>query len=125
MDSSGVVLEEAVVAVRASEVELLGVIELADIGHDRTDGLGALHDAVHRRALDGDVVSQAVQPDRTVLVSRNANAVEASDICHAAPPTTSALIVGDMGSSSSVGNTSVVHQGQCETTVCRTLRHRP
>src|SRR5215469_2730261 len=60
------------------------VIERADVGHDGTDGLGALHDAVHRRALYGDVVGQAVQPDRTVVGGRNADAVEADDICRRA-----------------------------------------
>jgi hypothetical protein len=33
-DLGGVVLQEAVLAVRAGEVELLGVIEPADGGHD-------------------------------------------------------------------------------------------
>ena len=64
----------------AGEVELLGVIERADAGHDGTDSLGALHDAVHRRALDGDVVGQAVQPDRMVVGGRDADAVEAGDL---------------------------------------------
>src|SRR5271169_792374 len=83
-DLGRVVLQEAVLAVRAGEVELLGVIERADAGHDGTDGLGALHDAVHRRALYGDVAGQAVQPDRMVVGGRDADAVEAGDICRRA-----------------------------------------
>src|SRR5215475_10212473 len=33
-DPGGVVLQEAAIAVRAGEVELLGVVESADVGHD-------------------------------------------------------------------------------------------
>jgi hypothetical protein len=43
-DPGGVVLEEAILAVRAGEVELLGVLQRADVGHDGTDRLGALRD---------------------------------------------------------------------------------
>src|SRR6266568_1400156 len=61
-DLSGVVLEEAVVAVGAGEVELPVLIQLANVDHDCPDGLRALHGAVQRRALEGDVVGQVVMP---------------------------------------------------------------
>jgi len=61
---SGVVLEEAIVAVGAGEVELLVLVERADRAHDGPHGLGALGGAVQQRALDGDVVGQVVQPRR-------------------------------------------------------------
>jgi len=57
----------------------------ADAGHDGPDGLGALRGAVHRRALDGDVAGQVVQPDRMAVVGgRDADAVEAGDMCRRA-----------------------------------------
>ena len=43
-----------------------------------------MHDRVHRRALYGDVVGQAVRPDRAVVGRRDAYAVEAGDICRRA-----------------------------------------
>lgn len=61
---------------RAGEVELLVIIERADVGHDGADGFGALHDAVHRRALDSDVVGQAVHPDRLIVSALYFAAVE-------------------------------------------------
>src|SRR5262245_33641280 len=76
-DLTGVVLEEAVIAVIAGEAELLVLIQLAGGDHDRTDGLRALRDPLHRRALPGDVVGQVVQPPRVI---------GASQICHAVPP---------------------------------------
>src|SRR6516165_12520753 len=48
-DLGRVVLQEAVLAIRAGEGEVLGDVERADGGHDGPDGLGALSDAVHRR----------------------------------------------------------------------------
>src|SRR5262249_53216213 len=78
-DPGRVVLEEAGFAVRAGEVELLAVVESADVGDDRPDGLGAVCDTVHRRTLDGGVVGQAVYPDRLVVGGRHADAVETSD----------------------------------------------
>src|SRR5215217_3355138 len=58
----GVVLQETVVAVVASEVEVLELIQLAGLHHDGTYGLRAFRGAVHRRGLKGDVVGQVVQP---------------------------------------------------------------
>jgi hypothetical protein len=63
-----------------------------------TDRLGALRDAVHRRALQGDVVGQVVQPDRMVVGGRDADAVEAGDICRL-PPSASILPSMDVSSS--------------------------
>src|SRR5262249_42204875 len=40
-----------------------------------------MRDAVHRRALDCDVVGQAVYPHRLVVGGRNADSVEAGDMC--------------------------------------------
>src|SRR5262245_19556797 len=51
LDRSGVLLDEAVVAVVADEAELLVLIDLAGGEHDGTDGLRALCDALHERAL--------------------------------------------------------------------------
>src|SRR6188472_4500139 len=55
-DLSGVVLEEAVVAPGASEVELLALIQRADGVNDRPDRVRALHGAVQQRPLHSDVV---------------------------------------------------------------------
>jgi hypothetical protein len=104
----GVVLEEAVLAVGAGEVELLGVIERVDVGHNEMDGLGALDDAVHGRALDGDVVGQAVQPDRMGVGGRDTDAVEAGDsLSWRASLGERLFALRGHGSSSSVGNTAV------------------
>src|SRR5712691_732238 len=84
-DLSGVVLEEAVVADGADEVELLVLIQRADGDQDCPDGLRALRDAVHRRPLYGDVVGQVVQP-RQVVVGETASRIAASQICHGVPP---------------------------------------
>src|SRR5262249_49232977 len=79
------------------EIELLVLVQLADGDHDRTHGLRALRGAVQERALDRDVVGQAVQPSRVVVgepggrvadpgvcggsVGRG-HVVPPSDVCH-------------------------------------------
>ena len=62
LDLRGIVLEEAVVAVVASEVEVLELIQLSGLDHDGTDGFRAVRGAVHRRGLQGNLVGQVVQP---------------------------------------------------------------
>src|SRR5436190_8432824 len=69
LDLTGVVLDEAVVAVVADELELLVLIQLAGVEHECSDGLRALNGALHRRALPGDVVGQVVQPPRVIGAS--------------------------------------------------------
>ncbi len=54
-DPGGVVLEPAVVAERAGGVEVLVVIERADVDQHGPHCLGVLDVAVHHRALQGDV----------------------------------------------------------------------
>ena len=61
-----VVLDEAVLAARAGEVEVLAVIELADGADDGADGVRALQGAVEHRPLQGDVAGQRVDPRRVV-----------------------------------------------------------
>jgi hypothetical protein len=66
-DPGGVVLEPAVLALRAGESELLVVIERADGHQHGPHGLRAPHEAVHRRALQSYVVGQVIQPLRVVI----------------------------------------------------------
>src|SRR5215831_14465834 len=50
-DACRVVLEEAVLAVWAGEAEFLALVQRADIDEEASHCLGALHRAVHHRAL--------------------------------------------------------------------------
>src|SRR5262249_6865612 len=68
VDLRDVVLEEAVVAVRAGEPELLVLIQGTDREHDRSDGFPALHDAVQHRPLHSGVVGHIVDPRREVVL---------------------------------------------------------
>ena len=49
----GVVLDEAVVAPGAGEVEVLAVVQLADAADDGADGVRALHGAVEQQTPPG------------------------------------------------------------------------
>ena len=60
-----VVLDEAVLAARAGEVEVLAVIELGDGADDGADGVGPTG-AVEHRPLQGDVAGQRVDSRRVV-----------------------------------------------------------
>jgi len=84
-DPGGVVLDPAVLAVRTDVVEPLVLIQRADRHQHGPHYLGALHEAVHRRALQGDVVGQVVQPHR-VVIGELAGGIVALGRCHAAPP---------------------------------------
>ena len=66
-DLGGVVLDEAVVAPGAGEVEVLAVVQLADAADDGADGVRALHGAVEQRSLQGDVAGQLLHPRRVVV----------------------------------------------------------
>ena len=54
-DLGGVVLDEAVVAPGADEVEVLTVVQLAGGADDGENGFRALHRAVEQRSLRGGV----------------------------------------------------------------------
>src|SRR5262249_5578575 len=83
-DHGRVVLEETVVAHGADEVELLGLIERADGDQNRAGGLGTTGDAIHRRAFDGDVIRQIVEPRREV-VGETGSRVGGFQIGHGVP----------------------------------------
>src|ERR1700759_1196940 len=55
-----VVLDEAVVSVRADEVELLVLVERPRKAKDRPDRLGSLSDPGQHRSLDRHVVGEVV-----------------------------------------------------------------
>ena len=80
----GVVLDPAVLAVRANGVELLVVIQFADRHHHGPHRVRALHEAVHHRALQRHVVGQVVQPRWEVMGKVNRPWVR-----HGAPPSAS------------------------------------
>src|SRR5580704_5585678 len=83
-DAGGVVLEPAVLAVWAGEVELLVVIEPANGNQYGSYRLRTLDEAVHRRAFQGDVVGQVVQPRRIVI--GELRLWIAASHCHRLPP---------------------------------------
>jgi hypothetical protein len=103
-DPRRVVLEEAAFAVRAGEVELLAVVESADVGDNRPDGLRAVRDTFIAEP-SSDVVGQAVHPDRLVVGCRNADAVETSDNV-GVPPSTGVSLFVNMERSSLLGTTT-------------------
>jgi hypothetical protein len=70
------------------EVELVVLIQLAGVEHERSDSVRAVHGALYRRGLRSDVVGQLVQPPREVLGGL-ANAIAASDRFHVVPPSES------------------------------------
>ena len=74
-----VVLDEAVVAPGAGEVEVLAVVQLADAADDGADGVRALHGAVEHRPLQGDVAGQLVHP-RRVVVREPAGGIAPSEV---------------------------------------------
>src|SRR5262245_6185875 len=94
LDLRGVVLEEAVVAVVAGEVEVLELIQLSGLDHDGTDGFRAVCGAVHGRGVQGDIVGQVVQPLGVVVLDPHisgptgapASGIAASRMCHVVPP---------------------------------------
>src|SRR5215208_8296019 len=90
LDLAGVLLDEPVGAVIPGELELLVLIQRAGVEHESSHILGALQDALHRRALPSDVVGQVVQPPRIILArGRLANGIAASSRCHIVPPSKS------------------------------------
>src|SRR5215208_4898964 len=68
-DLTGVLLEEAVVAEAAHEAELLVLVQLPGVEHERADLLGALQRPLDGRALPRDVVGQLVEPPWVVRLA--------------------------------------------------------
>jgi hypothetical protein len=60
LDFARVLLDEAVVAVVAGELDLLVFVYLAGVADDFVHGLRPLYYSLHRRALAGHVVGQIV-----------------------------------------------------------------
>src|SRR5258708_576447 len=62
LDKAGVLLDKAFVAVVASELELVLLIQLAGVEHEFSDFLCAMQGAFYRRALPGHVVGKVIEP---------------------------------------------------------------
>ncbi len=83
--SNGSFIAQQIALVRPAIVRRLVLASSAPQGAAGMHGLRALHGAVHRRALHGDVVGQVVQP-RRVVVGAPGGGIAASQICHGVPP---------------------------------------
>jgi hypothetical protein len=68
-DFTGVLFEEAVLAEVAHEAELLVLVQLPGVEHERADLLGALQRPLDGRALPRDVVGQLVEPPWVVRLA--------------------------------------------------------
>jgi hypothetical protein len=66
LNLTGVLFQKALVAVVAGELELLVLVELAGVEHECSDALRAVEDALHGRALTGDVGGELVEPPRII-----------------------------------------------------------
>src|SRR4051794_15149767 len=83
-DSTGVLLDEALLAVVAGELKLLVLVQLAGVEHEFSDALCAVQNTLHRRTLARRVLGQIVQPPWVIAGAGEDGIV--FDSCHVMSP---------------------------------------